>query len=143
MTTAMQEPAFPIAGAPLPAFHPAAALPDTSTVPARCRLEGWTLTIAPLSIERHGQTFRTATELRIDLHAVEPGRYRVLAVHNFHVEDSNPRLDQCAAGVFLAARRDDGTWEDPERFPIECRALEVLDEIEVDAGTGMPRRGAP
>jgi hypothetical protein len=62
---------------------------------------------------------------------VAPGRYRVLAVHNFHVEDRNDRLDEAVAGLFLAAWRSDGAWEEPERFPVECRNLQVLAVVDV------------
>jgi hypothetical protein len=49
---------------------------------------------------------------------------------------ANPDLRACIAGVFLAARRADGSWEEPERFPIECRTLAVLGEVEGEAGAG-------
>jgi hypothetical protein len=55
----------------------------------------------------------------------------VLAVQNFHVEDTNPNLDECLAGVFLAGARDDRRWEEPEAFPVECRKLALLAHLEV------------
>lgn len=109
-----------------------------SMAAVRCRLRGRTLLVPPFRITRHQSTYISATEVEIDLTAVAPGRYRVLAVHNFHVEDCNPRLDECIAAVFLAARRKAGTWEEPERFPIECRALQVLAIVDVAAGAGTP-----
>jgi hypothetical protein len=59
----------------------------------------------------------------------------VVAVQNFHVEDRNPDLRECVGGVFLAGLRSDGTWEEPESFPVECRALEVLATVEVGDAT--------
>ena len=52
-----------------------------------------------------------------------PDVYRVLAVQNFWIEDDNPDLSQAIAGVFLARRRTDGEWQEPENWPIECRTL--------------------
>jgi hypothetical protein len=89
------------------------------------------LVVPPFRIERHGQTYVAPAELRIDLSPVADGVYRVVAVHNFQVEDRNPNLDECVAGVFLAGRRRNGTWEDAERFPVECRTLQRLATIEV------------
>lgn len=93
----------------------------------------------PFEIERAGQTYRSATELEIDLAAVEDGAYRVLAVHNFQVEDRDPDLTRCAAGIFLAGRRRDGSWEVPERFPVECRTLAVLATVDVRGGLARLR----
>jgi hypothetical protein len=116
---------------------------DTSTQVVHCRLRGRTLLVPPFRITRHRLTYISAIEVEIDLTAVAPGRYRMLAVHNFHVEDCNPRLDECVAGLFLAARREDGEWEEPERFPIECRTLQVLAIIDVPAGVGPTTVVAP
>ena len=99
------------------------------------------LVLPPFRIEKHGQIFRSPDELRIDLASVRPGRYRVIAVHNFHVEDRNPNLRECLTGVFLAGRRGDGTWEEPEAFPIECRSLAVLGELEVGRAGAAKARG--
>lgn len=93
------------------------------------------LQVPPFRIERHGQVYASDAELQIDLSIVAEGVYRVVAVHNFQVEDRNPDLDECVGGVFLAGLRSDGTWEEPERFPVECRALGFLATIEVSAGT--------
>jgi hypothetical protein len=108
-----------------------------------CRLEGTTLIVAPFAIPLHRQRYLSPAEIRIDLGTVAPGRYRVLAVHNFHVEDRNPCLDECVAGVFLAARREDGEWEEPERFPVECRALGALAELDVPADGTLPELRSP
>jgi hypothetical protein len=111
--------------------QPARACQVISSAPIRCRLQGRVLVVPPFRLRHHRQSYLSPAEIRIDLSSVAPGRYRIVAVHNFHVEDRNPRLDECIAGVFLAARRDDGCWEEPERFPVECRALAVLGEIVV------------
>jgi hypothetical protein len=113
----------------------------TSSPLPRVRIDGWTARIAPFAIRRFATTYATAGEIAIDLALLDPGRHRLIAVHNFHVEDRNPRLDECVAGVFVAARRRNGAWEEPERFPIECRALAVLAEIAVprSGGRGVPR----
>ena len=129
--TSKRDPASPT-GAALPAT---AADRATSSPPPRVSISGWTARIAPFAIRRFQTTYATAGEIAIDLALLDPGRHRLIAVHNFHVEDRNPRLDECAAGVFVAARRSDGEWEEPERFPIECRALAVIAEVVV------PRRG--
>jgi hypothetical protein len=103
-------------------------------------IDGWTARIAPFAIRRFQATYATSLEIAIDLALLDAGRHRLIAVHNFHVEDRNPCLDECVAGVFVAARRSDGAWEEPERFPIECRALAVLGEIVVPGrGGGLPR----
>ena len=101
------------------------------SAPIRCLRQANLLVVPPFRLRHLRQSYRSPTEIRIDLDGVEVGRYRIVAVHNFHVEDCNPRLDECVAGVFLAARLDDGVWEEPERFPVECRALAVLGELEV------------
>ena len=121
----------PSTDAPAPAAVGAGAFPVTSSAAIHCRLEGGTLVVPPFRLRHLRQTYVSPTEIRIDLAGVAPGDYRVLAVHNFHVEDCNPCLDECVAGIFLAARLDDGGWEEPERFPVECRALAVLLHIAV------------
>jgi hypothetical protein len=101
------------------------------------------LIVAPFRIEKHGQTFVNPVELKIDLSSVRPGRYRVVAVHNFQVEDRNPNLSECLGGVFLAGRRADGTWEEPESFPVECRTLAVLGHVDVAPETMRLLERAP
>jgi hypothetical protein len=125
-----------MAAGPPPLPTPGRDAPVIYSAPGRCRLSEATLLIPAFRIERHGLAYRSGTDYRIDLGEVAPGRYQVLAVHNFHVEDRNPDLRACIAGVFLAARRADGSWEEPERFPIECRTLAVLGEVEGEAGPG-------
>jgi hypothetical protein len=104
---------------------------DTSTGSTTFQVRGWLLVVPPFRIEKYGQTFINPVELRIDLRSVRPGRYRIVAVHNFQVEDRNPNLDEALGGIFLAARRADGSWEEPESFPVECRTLEVLGHVDV------------
>lgn len=118
--------------------RPAALVPATvreylvtSSGPVPCRLEANVLIVPPFRLSRRWQTYISDAELRIDLSRVDDGRYRILAVHNFHVEDRNPRLDECVAGVFLAAWCDNGRWEEPERFPVECRTLAILGELAI------------
>lgn len=106
---------------------------DTSTESTTFQVRDWLLIVPPFRIEKHGQTFINPVELRIDLRSVRPGRYRVVAVHNFQVEDRNPNLDECLGGVFLAGQRGDGSWEEPESFPVECRTLEVLGHVKVES----------
>ncbi|HEY2562018.1 MAG TPA: hypothetical protein VGI48_20110 [Caldimonas sp.] len=119
--------------------RPAGGAPAISSPPS-LRLDGWTIRIAPFSIQRGSRSYATDAEIAVDLRALDPGRYRLVAVHNFHVEDRNPRLDECVAGVFVAGRRRDGAWEEPERFPIECRAIALLAEVVRPASErGRPR----
>ena len=119
------------------AAHPAApGFPAISSVTALCRLDGAELVVPPFRIHRFRQAYLNPDEIRIELAAIAPGHYRVMAVHNFHVEDCNPCLDECIAGLFLAAQRDDGSWEEPERFPVECRAVAVLATLRVPDGDG-------
>lgn len=112
-----------------------------SSAPVRCRLKAGTLIVPPFRLMHHRLHYLSAGEIRIDLASIAPGHYQVLAVHNFHVEDRNPRLDECMAAVFLAARRGDGQWEQAERFPMECRTLVALGELVVAAP--IPRADKP
>lgn len=107
-----------------------------SSAPVRCWLNAGVLIVPPFRLPHLQQHYVSPAEIRIDLSSVVPGCYRVLVVHNFHVEDRNPSLIECVAAVFLAARRDDGRWEEPERFPMECRAVAVLGELVVSMPDG-------
>jgi hypothetical protein len=128
----------PCAAEPSPAAHGFRAI---SSAPVRCQLNAGMLVVPPFRLPYLRQHYVSAAEIRIDLASIAPGRYRVLVVHNFHVEDRNPSLDECIAAVFLAAWRDDDRWEEPERFPMECRALAVLGELLVRMPSGT-RKGA-
>ncbi|MBL0285359.1 MAG: hypothetical protein IPQ01_16570 [Zoogloea sp.] len=137
MDRTQESQAFPTSAA----AHPAApAFPAISSAAALslslCRLDGAELVVAPFRINRFRQAYLNPDEIRIELAAIAPGHYRVMAVHNFHVEDCNPCLDECVAGLFLAAQLDDGSWEEPERFPVECRAVAVLATLRVPDGNG-------
>jgi hypothetical protein len=81
--------------------------------------------IPPFYIVKYGLKYINPEELAIDLDELQPGSYTVLAVHNFQVEDRNPNLDECLAGVFFA-RQDAGEIVNPEEFPVECRMIEIL-----------------
>jgi hypothetical protein len=96
-------------------------------------LEGTVLVVPPFRIDRLGQRFLQHSELRIDLTGLVPDVYRVLAVQNFWIEDSNPDLSEGLAAVFLARRRSDNAWEEPENWPVECRTLATLGYVEVRA----------
>jgi hypothetical protein len=95
------------------------------------RLEATQLVIPSFQIERSRQRYVQKSELRIELTKLVPDVYRVLAVQNFWAEDRNADLRECLAGVFLARRRMDGSWEEPENWPIECRTLATLGYIDI------------
>ncbi len=103
--------------------------PATSSARPRMYRTAGMLEVEAFRLDLDGHAYELPAPVRIDLAALRPGRYRVLAVQNFHVEDDNPDLDVSVAGVFLAARRGDGLWEAPERFPVECRTLGALGEV--------------
>lgn len=104
--------------------------PATSPGAPRFRLDRRRLIVSAFRMHRFGHTFVNRTPLVLDLSLIAPGGYRVVVVHNFHVEDRNPNLDECVAGIFLAGRRGNGEWEDPERYPVECRTIAVLGIID-------------
>ncbi len=95
-------------------------------------LEDGTLRVAPFQIERWGQRFASPAEIAIALSTLGATRYRIVAVHNFRVEDRNPDLDTCPAAIFLA-QQVDGRWEEAEDHPVECRSVAVLGHLEVAA----------
>jgi hypothetical protein len=105
--------------------------PVTYLAQAEPRIEGLKLIVPPFRIDRLFQRFLQRSELRIDLAGLVPDVYRVLAVQNFWIEDDNPDLSQAIAGVFLARRRTDGEWEEPENWPIECRTLAVVGCVDI------------
>lgn len=103
----------------------------TSMVPATYRIKDSQLIVPPFKLEKYGQIYNNPVELIVDIRSLRPGQYRIVAVQNFHVEDSNPNLNECLGGVFLAAKRADGTWEEPETFPCECCTLKILGHVHV------------
>jgi hypothetical protein len=90
---------------------------------------GATLRIAPFLICKWDQRYVSPEALCIDLERLPPALYRIVAVHNFRMEDRNPDLDECLAGIFLA-RRVDCRWEEAEDHPVECRSIEVLGHLD-------------
>jgi hypothetical protein len=90
------------------------------------------LTIAPFAIRKWGQLYVNPETLRIRLERLPATLLRIMAIHNFRMEDHNPRLDECMAAVFLA-RRVGTRWEEAEDHPIECRGIEVLGYLDVAA----------
>jgi len=113
------------AGGPMPPLWAGAG-----AAPGVLALDGCMLRVAPFRIERWGQVFISAEELRIDLRALAGGRHRLVAAHDFRVEDRNPDLDRARAAVFVAERTA-GRWQEAEDRPLECRTLAILGEIEV------------
>lgn len=81
------------------------------------------LVVPPFRLHHLGQWFVQDREMRIDLANLEPDQYRIVVVQNFWIEDTNPDLDECLAGIFIARRRRDGDWEVAENWPVECRSI--------------------
>lgn len=102
----------------------------TCSLPVKLRLDGTVLVVPPFRIDHPGQSFLLSSELRIDFAGLVPDVYRVLAVQNFWIEDANPDLNEVLAGVYLARRRSDGFWEEPENWPVECRTLATLGYVD-------------
>jgi hypothetical protein len=98
---------------------------------------GSRLRIAPFRVDRWGQHYLSRGTIEIDIDALVPTLHRIVAVHDFRVEDRNPDLDECRAAVFLA-RQIEGRWEEAEDHPVECRSLAVLGHFDAVA-----RRIAP
>jgi len=113
-----------------PAAEPAAGSRVICSRTPLLSIAGATLVVAPFEIHAFVQRFRHSAELRIALPAIEPDLYRVLAVQNFWLEDDDPDLDTALAGVFLARRLSDGGWERPENWPVECRTLCTLGQVD-------------
>ena len=120
--------------APLPPGAPRAparALFGDGPAPAGLlAIEGATLRIAPFLVHRFGLRYRSAGEIRIALAGLGDAAYRIVAVHDFRAEDSNPDLGEGLAAVFLARRIDD-RWQEPEEPPVECRGVALLGRIDV------------
>lgn len=96
-------------------------------------IENFVLAVPPFQIEKNSQLFINPQKLLIDLKKLRVGIYRVIAVHNFQIEDCNPRLQECLAGIFLAGQLN-GNWEEPENSPIECRTIEILGYVDTEKG---------
>ena len=76
-------------------------------------------------LRKWDQLFTNPGVIVINLEQLPIDTYKVIVVHNFQVEDCNPRLNECLAGVFLARQIGD-RWEEPEEHPTECRSIAVL-----------------
>lgn len=113
-----------------PKRQEAAALPDISITEIVPATEGHTIVVPPFRLRRGLQTYALSETLRIDVREVEPDIYRVYAVHDFWIDDENPDLSECVAGIFLGRRRASGVWEEPETWPTECRSLAILGTVD-------------
>ena len=111
-------------------WQEAAASPDISITEIVPAIEGHSIVVPPFRLRRDLQTYVLPEMLRIDLREVEPDIYRVYAVHDFWMDDDNPDLSECVAGVFLGRRRASGIWEEPETWPTECRSLTILGTVD-------------
>jgi hypothetical protein len=107
--------------------------------PLPLHLENGCLVVPPFRLTHLHQHYTQETELRIQLSRIVPDLYRVVAVHNFWAEDTNPDLSQCIAAIFLGRRRLDGTWETAENWPLECREVARLAYLEIDDGATTAR----
>ena len=83
------------------------------------------LLIPPFRIVRWGQHFINPRLLRIDTRELSSDRYRIVAAHNFHVDDRNPVLHECLTGIFLS-RKIGYRWQQAEDRPCECRSIAIL-----------------
>ena len=110
-----------------------ARLPSQAVAPrpAVLTLTGTELRIGPFVLRQWGQLYVNTQTLSIDLDQLPAALFRIVAVHNFRVEDDNPRLNECVAGVFLA-RRIGERWEAAEDYPIECRSLGLLGYLDTE-----------
>jgi hypothetical protein len=102
----------------------------TSLGAIKLKIQSHKLIVPKFRIKKK-QIFINHNILSIDLQKIKPGRYRVVAIQNFQIEDRNPNLDECLSGVFLGARLSEDKWEEPENFPVECRQLEILGYLSV------------
>ena len=80
------------------------------------------------------EIFINPVELIIDLDQLYPGNYRIFVVQNFQIEDCNPVLDQCLAGLFLARLVPSNKCVSPESMPHECRSLGIAGTINTEMG---------
>jgi len=90
--------------------------------------DGSILYVKPFVLRRADVSYINPETIIIDISGLEPDVYRIMAIHNFLVEDCNPRLHECLAGIFLSRKRV-GRWEQAEDHPRECRTLEFLATI--------------
>jgi hypothetical protein len=95
-------------------------------------ITGSTLQVAPFLLHKWGQHYHNPEAICIAFEQLPADLYRIVAVHNFRIEDCNPNLDECLAGIFLA-RRVGVRWEEAEDHPVECRSIEVLGYLDTSA----------
>lgn len=127
------------AGASPPArWHSSAAPRQLVHARQALSVRGRWLRIEPFALRRWGQIYVNPDALRVDLDRLPATLFKIVVVHNFRVEDRNPRLDECLAGVFLA-RRVGSMWERAEDYPVECRALAVVGCLDAVGRRFTPR----
>jgi hypothetical protein len=97
------------------------------------RIRDFKLIFPPFKIAKFNQFYVSPHELIVDLKKIEPGVYRIIVVHNFQIEDCNPNLCECTAGIFLSSQYE-GRWIEPEDLPTECRTIEPLAYIDILKG---------
>ena len=83
------------------------------------------LFVPVFSIFKYGLKYINSSELIINLDNINQGIYKIMAVHNFQVEDCNPNINECIMGILLSPYRD-GKFAPPEEYPIECRKITDL-----------------
>ena len=88
------------------------------------------LRISEFRIHKYQMDYINPYPIMIDLRTLRPGKYRIIAVHNFKVEDKNPDLFVGICGIFLSGKQNDTEWDKPEYLPFECRTLEILGIID-------------
>ena len=135
---------------PLEALHRAAPRPPGAPEPAAIewagerprgagllRVEGTTLRIAPFVVRRFGVAYASGGEIEIALAGLAEPNVRILAVHDFRIEDRDPDLSRARAAVLLA-RKTGGRWQAAEDPPLECRAVALLGTLDVGARRVVP-----
>jgi hypothetical protein len=101
------------------------------------RIDNSVLIIPPFKISRNKLIYVNPLPLKIDMHILATAVSRIVVVHNFQVEDCNPDLQECLAGIFFAGLIN-GQWEQPEDYPVECRTIEVVGVLDKRAGGIYP-----
>jgi len=101
------------------------------------RIDDSVLVIPPFKIPRHKLIYVNPLPLKIDMHILATAVSRIVVVHNFQVEDCNPDLQECLAGIFFAGQVN-GQWDEPEDYPVECRSIEIIGVLDKRAGRIYP-----
>lgn len=97
------------------------------------RIHDSILTVPPFKIEKHKLIYINPLPLKIDINILPAAVSRIVIVHNFQVEDCNPDLQECLAGIFFTGQVN-GQWEQPEDYPVECRTIEIIGVLDRRAG---------